>query len=79
MNKNKASEDQEIKNDIKRLVIERIKATSDELEISIGTTLYTKEQILESVEKEDEIGKEIIDIQIEYLRDMAQGALYQNQ
>jgi hypothetical protein len=79
MNKNKASEDLEIKNDIKRLVIERIKATSDELEISIGSTRYTKEQILDSVEKEDEIGKEIIDIQIEYLRDMAQGALYRNQ
>lgn len=79
MSKNKASQDQEIQNDIKKLVIERIKAASDELEISIGSSSYTKEQILESIEKEDEIGKEIIDIQIEYLRDMAQGAIYRNQ
>lgn len=62
--------------DIKKLVIERIKAASDELEISIGSTTYTKDQILESVEKEDEVGKEFIDIQMEYLRDIAQGALY---
>ncbi len=71
--------DSEIKKDIKKLVIERIKRASDELEISIGSTSYTKEEILEKIEKEDEVGKEIIDIQIEYLRDMAQGKLYQNQ
>lgn len=73
------TKDPVIKNDIKKLVIERIKTTSDELEISIGSNTYTKEQILESVEKEDEVGKEFIDIQMEYLRDMAQGAFYQNQ
>ena len=76
MNNYKVTKNQEVKNDIKKLVVERIKAASDELEISIGAISYTKEQILESVEKEDEIGKEIIENQIEYLRDMAQGALY---
>lgn len=78
MKKNFTANNQEVKNDIKKLVLERIKAASDELEISIGTTSYSKKQILESVEKEDDVGKEIIDIQIEYLRDMAKGAFYQD-
>ena len=71
--------DLEIQADIKKLVIERIKRASDELEISIGSKTYTKDQILESIEKEDKVGKEIIDIQMEYLRDIAQGALYKTE
>jgi len=32
--------------------------------------------MLKNVEEENEIGREIVDIQIEYLRDMADGAIY---
>lgn len=70
--------DKETKEDIKKLVIERIKAASDELEISIGSNTYSKEEILESVEKENQLGEEVIEIQMEYLKDIAQGAIYQN-
>jgi len=70
--------DKETKEDIRKLVIERIKAASDELEISIGSKAYSKSDILKSLEKEDELSREIIEIQMEYLRDMAQGAIYQS-
>jgi len=70
--------DKEVKEDIRKLVIERIKAVSDELEISIGSKTYSKSDILKSLEKEDELGKEIIEIQMEYLKDMARGAIYQS-
>lgn len=69
--------DKETKEDMRKLVIERIKATSDELEISIGSKTYSKSDILRSLEKKDELGQEIIEIQMEYLKDMAQGAIYQ--
>lgn len=69
--------DQELQEDIKKLVLARIKAASDDLSISIGSTEYTKDEILKSVEKGDEVGKEIMDIQMEYLRDMAAGTIYQ--
>lgn len=65
------SEDKEIQEEIKKLVIARIKASSDDLRISIGSTGYTKGQMLKSVEKGDKIGQEIIEIQMGYLRDMA--------
>lgn len=67
--------DKETKEDIRKLVIERIKATSDELKISIGSMTYSKSDILRSLEKEGELGQEIIEIQMEYLKDMAQGAI----
>lgn len=75
--KNTTTKDKEIQEDIKKLVLERIKAASDELNISIGSTEYSKEEILKHVEKGDEVGQEIIEIQMEYLRDMAAGTIYQ--
>lgn len=78
-NKNITTIDKETQEDIKKLVLARIKAASDDLSISIGSTEYTKDEMLKSVEKEDEVGKEIIEIQMEYLRDMASGAIYQEQ
>lgn len=71
------STNSDIQEDIKKLVLARIQATSDDLRIAIGSTEYTKEEMIKSVEKGDEVGKEIIDIQMEYLRDMVQGAAYQ--
>ena len=65
-----------IDGDLKNLVIERIKASSSDIKISIGTSEYSKEEMLKNVEEENEIGREIVDIQIEYLRDMADGAIY---
>lgn len=83
MSNNKNRQIQEAKNseiqeDIKKLVLARIMATSDDLRIAIGSTEYTKTQMLKSVEAGDEVGKEIMEIQMEYLRDMAQGAIYQS-
>ena len=69
--------DKELREDIKKLVIERIKASSSDLGVVIGSIEYSKEEMLKSVEEENEIGKEIIAIQMEYLRDMASGAIYQ--
>lgn len=70
--------DRKIQEDLRKLVMARIKASSGDLRLSIGGTVqsYTKEELLKSVEKGDEIGKEIINIQLEYLKDMAQGKIY---
>jgi len=70
------STDSELQNDIKKLVLARIQTASDDLRIAIGSSEYTKEEMIKNIEEENEVGKEIIDIQMEYLRDMAQGAIY---
>lgn len=64
--------------DIKKLVIERLKASSDELEIIVGDYLgnYSKEDLIRSVEKGDKLGKEVIEMEINYLKAIAEGKIY---
>lgn len=64
-----------IDKDVKILVIERIKASSN-LSIFIGNDNYSKEDLVQSIESENELGREIVEIQLDYLRDMASGAIY---
>ncbi|MBI2431060.1 MAG: hypothetical protein HYV39_03535 [Candidatus Levybacteria bacterium] len=53
-------------------------AASDDLRIAIGSIEYTKTEIIKNVKIGNEVGKEIMEIQMEYLRDMASGAIYQS-
>lgn len=76
-NRKRRSIDKKVKEDMRKLVMARINATSGDLRISIGGPAhYTREELHKSVEKGDKIGQEIINIQMEYLRDMAQGKIY---
>ena len=70
--------DKEIQEDIRALTLERIKVSSGDLRISIGAEDYTKRELLESVRRNDEVGQEVMEAQIEYLRDMAEGKIYQD-
>ena len=75
---NLSKKDREIQKDIRELVLARIRAASGDLNVSIGSVAkgYSKKELIESVEAGNEIGKEIIDIQMEYLKDIAQGKIY---
>lgn len=70
--------EKEIQKDIRELVLARIRAASGDLRVSIGDVAkgYSKEELIRSVEANDEMGKEVTDIQMEYLKDMAQGKIY---
>lgn len=59
-------------------MIARINAFSDDLGIIIGNKKYSKKEILESIEKGDETGQDVVNAQMDYLRDMASGAIYEN-
>lgn len=75
-----SAEDQQLKEDIKNLTIERLKASSEDMQISIGgEENLSKGELIESVTRGDEIGQEIMDIQVEFLRDMAEGKIYQDE
>lgn len=67
--------DQEIRN----LVIERLKSISDESSLMIGgDKKLTKSEMIESVKNNDEVGQKIIDMQMTYLRDLASGEFMKN-
>ncbi len=66
--------------DIKQLVVERLKATSGDLKISIGGEgAFSKEDLIKRVEEGDDIGQKVMEIQMEYLRDLASGKIYQDE
>lgn len=71
--------DKDLQEYIKGLVIARINALSKDLEISVGGENVTREQILESVKEGNELGQEIIEMQLKFLRDVARGKIYQSE
>ena len=66
----------ELLEEMKKIAFARVKAASDDLVISIGSKQYSKEEILQSITDGGEVGLEVIDMQIEFLRDMASGEFY---
>lgn len=55
--------------DIKELIIARLEVMPDDKSISIGSEgEFTKDQLIEHVKNGDELGKKIIEIQMDYLR-----------
>jgi len=62
--------------EIKQLVIERIKTLSPGRKISIGAEgKFSKEELIEHVQKGDKIGEKIIKVQLSFLRSLKTGIL----
>ena len=63
-----------VSEDIKKLVIMRLQAMPPNLKLSIGKYgTFTKEELIERMQKEDEVGKLIIEMQLKYLRFFKKG------
>ena len=61
----------------KKIALARIEASSDKLRINIvGKGWFDKAKMIENIKKETEVGKKLVDIQIEFLKDMASGKFY---
>ena len=61
---------------IRQLVLARMRATPKNLKISIGSGEYSTEELLHRIEQGDEIGNQVIEMQMNFLRDMARGEIY---
>lgn len=67
--------DQEL---IKEIVIERLKTMPEDIGISIGADgNFKREELISSVERGDEIGKKIIEVEMNFLRGLKDGILYE--
>ena len=63
--------------EIKQLVIERIKTLSLGRKISIGSEgEFSKDELVEHVQKGDKIGEKIIKVQMSYLQSLKKGVLF---
>ncbi len=73
----KQNNSKQIKEEIKKLVIERIKSSSDNFRlIGGGGEKLSKKEVITSIQKNEKIGKEIVRVQMEFIRAMANGELY---
>lgn len=69
MNENNDKKDILADEEIRRLVLARLSVLSPDIIISIGSEgNFTKDQMVQSVEKGDEIGEKLAEIQMEWLR-----------
>jgi len=68
--------DPELKKQVKELVFERVKAMPNTLKMAVGSADLTMKELLKHVENEDEIGTQIMEMELEFLRDLASGAVY---
>lgn len=69
---------EEINKEIKELIIARLDAIPQNKKISIGKYGdFTKEQLIENVKNDSEVGKKIIEIELEFLRAMKRGIVVQ--
>lgn len=70
-------EDKQKKEEIKKLVIVRLDALPSNISISVGSEgHFNKEELIKQIENDTEIGKKMIEIELEYLRKLKEGIFY---
>ena len=70
--------DPELREQLKALVLGRISVMPDTLRIAIGSDELGKEDIARHVEEGDEIGTQMMEMELGFLQDLASGAVYAN-
>jgi len=64
--------------EMRELVIARLKTLPSDIKLSVGSVGdFTRDELIEHVEKKDELGKKIIEVQMEYLRMLKEGFFYE--
>ena len=67
-----------MEDDIKELVIARLQTLPDDISVSVGAEgEYSRDQLIQHVEVEDEIGKKMVEIEMNFLRSLKEGKFYE--
>jgi hypothetical protein len=70
------SQDAELMEQLKKVVLERVGTMPDSLNLAIGSSEITKSALLEHVRQQDEIGRQFMEMELEFMRDLGSGAVY---
>ena len=76
---NEIAQDPELKEQLKKLVLERVTAMPDSLNLAVGSAEITKAALIKAVQNEDEIGRQFMEMELEFSRDLGSGAVYAGQ
>ncbi|MDP2741298.1 MAG: hypothetical protein Q8O66_01260 [bacterium] len=70
-------DNQQIDEQVKKVVIANLQNLSPDLRMHIGSMgEFSREQLIEIVEKETEVGAKIVEIQLNFLRKLKEGIFY---
>ena len=61
---------------LKEIVLARLNVMPEDVSVSVGDKNLGKEELVEHVQSEDEIGKQMMEMDLEFLQDLASGAIY---
>jgi len=65
--------------EIKQLVIERLKTLPENIGLSIGAMGdFDKQELISHVEQGDDIGQKIVEVELSFLRGLKEGILYES-
>ena len=68
--------DPELLEQLKKLVLERISIMPDTLRMSVGSEELTKSRIIEHIREGDNVGNQVMEMELQFLRDLASGSIY---
>lgn len=68
--------DDKLKKQLKELVLERINTMPKGMKIAIGHDEIKSEVVAQHVEDEDDVGLQMMELELEYLRAISQGEIY---
>lgn len=71
-------QDKELMEELKKLTLARLKVMPSETEVAIGSRQYSKSDLINHVSKADEVGQELMEINLEFLQDLAKGEIYKD-
>ncbi len=64
--------------ELKELIIARLEVLPSDVSISIGSLgNFTRDELIAHVEKDDEVGKKITEVELEYLKLLKEGIFYE--
>lgn len=68
--------EQQIPEALKQLVVARLKLIPDDVKISVGAEgEFTRDELIERVEQDDRVGRQVAQSQLEFLQALGRGQL----
>lgn len=75
-NKPQVTKEDEFEKQLRDLVVARLSVIPKNLQVAVGSNSYTIEELVDNVKEDSKIGKQVIAMQIKYLKDLASGEIY---
>lgn len=61
---------------LKEIVLARLSVMPEDVNVSIGDKNLDRDELVAHVQSEDEIGRQMMEMDLEFLQDLASGAIY---